>query len=115
MENQHQPKISIPEAVLLTEVFVLFDAIEIVLNLFGLDDFFLLDIIRFPFSQLYMYFKGLKGTTMLIGNILETIPYVGALPNATIVWLIVVWLDRNPQIAEKVQTATKIAKPATVK
>ena len=112
---EYQPKISVPEIVFLTMIFGIFDVIGIVLVLFLLDDFFLLDIIRFPFSQLYMQFKGLKGSAMWIGNILETIPYIGALPNATVVWLIIVWMDRNPKIGEKVQAITKIAKPATAK
>lgn len=106
MENQ--PKISTTEIVFITPLFILDDIIGIILLLVGLDDFFIMDIIRFPLSQFYLRLKGIKGTSMLIANILETIPYVGALPNATIGWLIVIWLDRHPKIQEKVEKITSI-------
>jgi len=100
---EHEPKISLTEIFFITPLFLICDIIGIVLVCFGLDDFFLLDIIRFPLSQVYLYFKGLKGTVTLIGNILETIPYVGALPISTTAWLITVWIDHNPAVAEKVE------------
>lgn len=117
MENE--PKISQTEIALITPLFLLNDIIGVVLALVGLDDFFILDIIRFPLSQFYLTMKGIKGTSMLIGNILEVIPYVGALPNATIVWLITIYLDRHPKLKEKVEKAAgpigKIAQKLPVK
>lgn len=107
-----EPKISITEIVFITPLFVLFDSIGIALVSFGIDDFFLLDIIRFPVSQIYLRMKGVKGTTTLVGNILESIPYVGALPISTICWLITVYLDRNPEsiAAKGIEMAGKMKK-----
>ena len=96
--EKSKPKISLVEIVFITPLFMLNDAIGVVLLLFGLDDFFILDIIRFPLSQVYLRLKGVRGTVMLITNILETIPYIGALPNATIGWLITCWIDHHPKL-----------------
>ncbi len=99
---QPEPKICLAEIIYLTIAFGLTDIIGIILVVFGLDDFFLLDVIRFPLSQLYLRIKGVKGTATLVANILECIPYIGALPAATIGWLITVWLDRHPAIEAKI-------------
>ncbi len=106
-----EPKISLPEIVYITPLFLLTDIIGIILVIFALDDFFILDIIRFPLSQLYLKIKGVKGTATLVANILECIPYVGALPNATIGWLITVWLDHHPAMAAPLEKAAAAIKP----
>lgn len=115
--EEYQPKISIAEMVIITPIFLIFDTIGILLIFVGLDDFFILDAVRFPLSQFYIFMKGLKGTTTLIGNLLETIPYIGALPNSTICWLITIYMDRNPKslAAEAIQKAGAIAKPGLSK
>lgn len=107
MEEKQQPKISLPEIVFITPFFIITDGIGILLAFFGLDDFGLIDIFQFPVSQIYLRMKGVKGTAMLVGNILETFPYVGGLPNETIAWLITVWLDRHPKIAKIAEKAGK--------
>lgn len=111
--EEYQPKISFVEIIILTQIFMIFDAIGMVLILFGLDDFFILDALRFPFSQFYIYMKGLKGGATLVGNLLETIPYIGALPNSTVCWLITVYMDRNPKsfAAKIVQKTGSITRP----
>ena len=106
--EQHEPKISLPEIIIITPYFLLTDIIGIALASFGLDDYFLLDIIRFPASQLYLRLKGLKSTANTVTSILEALPYVGALPFATIGWLITIYLDQRPEIESKVN---KVAKP----
>ncbi len=97
---EHEPKISLEEIVIITPYLLLLDGLGILLVAVGMDDFFILDAVRFPVTQLYMRFKGVKGTSMLIGNILELIPYVGGLPISTVAWLITIYLDRHPEKAE---------------
>lgn len=107
---EQEPKISIVEIVYITPLYVISDIIGIILLMFGLDDFGLIDIIRFPVSQIYLRMKGVKGTATLIGNILEVIPYIGALPNATVMWFITIWLDRHPKISTNLTKATQLSK-----
>lgn len=104
MDNQ--PKISIVEAFLLTSYIALTDVIGLILVLFGLDDFFIIDVLTFPVTQFYFRIKGIKGNYDLIANLAEIIPYVGALPIRTVGVLLVIWIDRHPrgaiaQVTEK--------------
>lgn len=99
---EQEPKISLPEIIIITPYLVIFDLIGVGLFFFGLDDLFILDAVRFPVTQLYLRFKGVKGTATLVGNILELVPYVGALPISTATWLITIYLDRNPEKMEMV-------------
>jgi len=103
------PKISTVEIVFITPLFLINDIIGIILILAGLDDIFILDIIRILPSQAYLWFKGLRGTYMMTANIIEIIPYVGALPAATVGWLATVWLDRHPEsaVTKTVQTVAR--------
>ncbi len=102
---EQEPKISLPEIIIITPYLVIFDLIGLALIAAGLDDFFILDAVRFPITQLYLRFKGVKGTATLIGNILELIPYIGGLPISTAAWLITIYLDRHP---EKMETLSKL-------
>ena len=104
----YEPKITLTEALFIGSFLLLTDIIGIVLVLFGLDDFFILDIVRFPITGFYYWFKGLRMTSMWISNILETLPYVGALPNATIGWIITVWMDRYPETSAKLASVAGI-------
>lgn len=104
---EHEPKISLTEIVIITPYLLLIDIIGIALFTVGMDDFGLLDIVRFPITQLYIRIKGVKGNLDLIGNIVKLIPYVGVIP-FTIFWIGTIYLDRNP-------TAAGIAKIATTK
>lgn len=113
MEEQ-RPKFSLTEIIFITPFFLITDTIGIILVIFALDDFALIDIVQFPLSQIYLRMKGVKGTYMLVTNILETIPYVSALPNATIGWLITVWLDSHPKAAAPLQKAAAVVKPASM-
>ncbi len=91
-------KISIVESLLLVMYIGLTDLIGIVLVFFGLDDFFILDILTFPVTQLYFRMKGVKATANLVSNILELIPYVGALPIRTIGLIITIYLVNHPKM-----------------
>ena len=106
-----QPKISVVEIVFITPLFVLTDAIGVVLGLMGMDDIFILDIVRTIPSQTYLWLKGVRGTHMLIANLAEAVPYLGALPLATVGWLATVWIDRKPEgvAAKAVQKTAKVA------
>lgn len=108
MDNQ--PKISTLEAFLLLSGTGLMDAIGIVLVIFGLDDFFILDILGSA-TQFYFRMKGInKAGYDLAASALEVIPYVGALPLKTIGVLAVIWADRHPE-----GTVAKITEKAAAK
>ena len=112
--NKSQPKISYIEAFLILCLVLLADIVELVLVFFGLPDFWLPDIIAFPITQIYFRMKGVKGELAMVGNLLELIPYVSALPMRTAAVLAVIIMDRAPaQIKGKLEAATKIVKPAT--
>ena len=70
-------------AILLASFVALTDAIGVLLGLFGLDDFLILDIITWPVSVIYFTFNKGGGWYNLAANMLELIPYVGALPIRT--------------------------------
>lgn len=108
----NEPKISIVEAFLLISYIGLTDAVGLILVLFGLDDFFILDIMTFPVTQLYFRMKGIsKAGYDVAANLAELVPYIGALPIRTFGVLTVIWIDRHPEgaIAQTVEkTAEKI-------
>lgn len=97
MEEEGGKKISMVEAILLVAYIGLTDLIGIVLVFFGLDDFFILDILTFPVTQLYFRMKGVKATADLVTNILELIPYLGALPIRTVGLIITIYIANHPK------------------
>jgi hypothetical protein len=98
MNQKHEPKISLPEALIAGPLlFGIPDLIELLLGFFGIDTLGITDAIAFPGSQIYLRMKGVKSTYALMGNILELIPYVGVLPLRTIGYIAVVWLDHHPK------------------
>ena len=107
------PKISYIEAFLIMAVVILADLVELVLVFFGLPDFWIPDIISFPITQIYFRMKGVKGELALVGNLLELIPYVSALPMRTALVAAVIVIDRSPKLKGKLEAATKVVKPAT--
>jgi len=109
---KQQPKISLPEAFLLTAYIALTDVVGIVLVIFALDDFFIIDAMTFPVTQIYFRMKGVsKAGLDLAMNIAEVVPYVGALPLRTIGVIMVIWADHHPEGV--VAKATQIAAQAT--
>lgn len=107
--EQHGPKISLAEIVIITPYLLIIDLIGIALFSVGLDDYGLLDIIRFPITQLYLRMKGVKGNIDLIGNIVKLIPYVGVIP-FTFFWFATIYLDRHPKVAKIADVTGKIMK-----
>ena len=114
---KQQPKISLPEAFLLTAYIALTDVVGIVLVLFALDDFFIIDAMTFPVTQIYFRMKGVsKAGLDLTMNLAEVIPYVGALPLRTIGVIMVIWADHHPagvvaQVTQKAAQVTSIKNP----
>lgn len=94
-----EKKISLPETIILTMYIGLTDLIGIVLVFFALDDFGIIDALTFPVTQLYFRMKRVKGTADLVFNVLELIPYVGALPLRTVGLLITIYIANHPKSA----------------
>lgn len=106
--EEHEPKISLPEALIAgTLLFGIPDAIELALIFVGLDTFWITDAFAFPGSQIYLRIKGVKSTYALAGNVLELVPYLGALPLRTIGFVMVVWLDHHPKAEALIGAAAK--------
>ena len=59
-EQKPEPKISLPEFVIIGLFIVLIDAIDFIGGLLGLPISDFTDIIAFPFTQLYLFMKGIK-------------------------------------------------------
>lgn len=98
MDEAPEPKISLVEAILIGIIFALFDLVGIVLVIFGLDDFFILDILSSPIF-LYLYIKGVPSMKQLVAWIVEIFPWAGALPSYSIGWWLTVWADHHPSSA----------------
>lgn len=109
------PKISLIEGFILMSFSLLIDAIGIVLVIFALDDFFLTDLFSWCTSIYFTWFKGIPlkvGKGDLIGNFLETIPYVGALPwkSGFMGWTIFK-INKGQAVSIPTAPATRIKRP----
>jgi len=107
-------KISLPETILLNLYIIPFDILGLVLVFFGVDDFWIIDILTFPVTQFYFRMKGAKATADLVVSVIELIPYVGALPIKSIGMNISIYLTNHPEKMEKL-AATKLANPKNEK
>ncbi len=107
--DRPEPKISFPEVILIGFIFICFDLIEILLLLFGLDDFWIMDAISSPMF-LYLSMKGVRLKTQLLFWIAELVPWLGALPLLTLGWGLTEWADRHPKsvVAKASQTAATV-------
>jgi len=111
-EEKPKPKIDYIEGFIAGFfLFALPDIIELVLMFFLGDSWFLTDIFFWPAEQLYLYLKGVKGTYVLVGNILELIPFVGNLPIRTTTFIITVWVEHHPKIKQVAEVASKVKQP----
>ena len=111
-EEKPQPKIDYVEALYAGFfLFVLPDIIELVLMFFLGDSWFLTDIFFDPAEQLYLYLKGVKGIYVLIGNIVELIPFIGDLPIRTTTFIITVWVEHHPKIKQTAEVTSKVTQP----
>jgi hypothetical protein len=111
----HKRKINSIIGLFLIAYMLVIDVIGIVLVVFGLDDFFILDVLSWPVTWLYFRIKGVNGAYNNIMSIAEVFPYVGALPLKTLGVILVLWMDRHPdgKVARSVDKASvvKLKKP----
>lgn len=96
--DEQQPKISTPEAILILMLTLIADLISVIpiVN-------WLVSIIMFPATQFYLRLKGIKSLYMTIGNVIELIPVLSALPAYTTAMAITIYVDRHPQLTAKFQ------------
>ena len=101
-----QNKISTAEAILLIMVGLVADLINWVpiVN-------WVVAIFMFPITQIYFRMKGIRGNYSLISNLIELIPIVSVLPAYTIAMVATIYVDRHPELLEKV---SKMAAAKTV-
>lgn len=103
-EEKPQPKISDVEIVLMGGICLFFDAIELVLLFFALDDFWILDTFASAIA-IYFWFKGVSAIRYVVTWAIELIPWVGGLPLKTFGFAMTVYLDRHPKLAAVAQKA----------
>ncbi|MHB9019269.1 MAG: hypothetical protein ACYC3G_00110 [Minisyncoccota bacterium] len=98
-EEDREPKISFTEIFFITPFYLISDAIDISLLSIGLDDFGIVDTIRTSISQLYFVMLKKMGpeiwVTNLVVNGIKLFPYVGSVIPSTLVWFIVIFIDRG--------------------
>ncbi len=113
---QHEPKISLPEALLVLEFVLIIDVVGLLLALVGVGEVVntILDIATFPVTQIYFRMKGVRAGYDLAAGLLELIPVVNALPLRTIGVLVTIAIDWYfPQVAVAAGTVAKIKNPVT--
>jgi hypothetical protein len=116
MDNRKETKISLAEGLIAGFwFFFLPDLIELILIIFALDDFWISDIYAFSSSQMYLALKGIKPTYALVTNLLECIPWIGALPLRTIGFIITFWIENHPEIKQKIDVASKATPQQQIK
>src|SRR3972149_2079295 len=94
-QEQVEPKISLPEVILIGLIFALIDLIEVVIIFVGLDDFWILDLVASAIF-IYLFIKGVPAMRQLVCWVIELIPWLGALPLLTVGWGLTVWADHHP-------------------
>lgn len=102
----HYRKIGKGMRVFLLVYAALLDVIDIILKFAALDDFWILDALWFPVTQIYFRIKGVNGTYNVVMSGAELIPYVGALPLRVVGCWMVIYADKHP---EKAAVITKVA------
>lgn len=100
--------ISLPETILLNLYIIPLDLLGLALLFFGLDDFWIIDILTFPVTQFYLRIKGAKANADLIASLLELIPYVGALPIKSIGMNLAIYFTNHPEKSGKLAAAGRL-------
>ena len=95
-EPDLEPKISLLEVFLIGGFFLLLDTVEIVLFIFALDDFWIIDIVVAPIF-FYLFLKNVPSMRQLFCWLIELFPWVGALPLLSVGWGLTVWADRHQE------------------
>ena len=99
MEEEHEPKLSLTEIVFITPFYLISDALDWLIFLFGMDDFGLISTVRTSVSEFYFIVIKKMGKeiwlmSLLIG-IITAIPYIGQLFPSTLGWIAVVIIDHK--------------------
>ncbi|MEK7554404.1 MAG: hypothetical protein AAB518_00240 [Patescibacteria group bacterium] len=89
MEETPQPKISLPEILLIVPIAIISDLINPIpiLN-------WVVTLFTLPGFGLYFYWKGVKGYASVAGNLLEFFPALSALPGVTAGVIATIIIDR---------------------
>jgi len=115
-ESKPDPKITITEICFITPLYLISDIIDLTLFAFVLDDLGLMDLIRTSSSQFYFVVLKKMGpeiwVTNLVINGIKLFPYIGSLVPSTLVWAIVIFVDRAgmSKIESLLNKAGKIGK-----
>lgn len=90
MDETSEPKISLPEAIIIGLLMAVLDALDI-LPIAG-------DITDAPAALLFLYYqvKGISGTMFAIAWVLDLIPIIQEFPSRSVAWWIGVYMDRHP-------------------
>ena len=98
-DEDREPKISLTEIFFITPFYLISDSIDYTLFFMGLDDFGIMDTVRTSISQVYFVLIKKMGPEIWITNLavngIKLLPYVGSLLPSTLVWLIVIFIDRG--------------------
>ncbi|MEK7212248.1 MAG: hypothetical protein AAB686_01050 [Patescibacteria group bacterium] len=94
-EDKIKSPLTLPEMLFVGGLLLVADTIEALLLLFALDDFGISDAIAFPATQIYLKLRGVRGFYCLIGNCLELVPYLGALPLRTITFGVTMFMESD--------------------
>ena len=106
-ENGERKKILLSETLLLNMYIIPLDLLCLLLIFFGLDDFWIIDLLTFPVTRLYFMVKGEKAGADLVASVLELIPYVGALPIKSVGLNIAIYVINHPEKFRKMPTDKK--------
>jgi hypothetical protein len=93
MDEKPEPKISLPETIIIGLLLALLDLIDLIP--------FAGDITDAPAALLFLYYqiKGISGTVFAIAWVLDLIPILQEFPTRSIAWWISVFMDRHPSKA----------------
>ncbi len=98
-EENREPKISTIEIFFITPFYLLSDAFDYLLFFMAMDDFGIMDTIRTSISQFYFVWLKRMGpeiwVTNLVINGIKLFPYIGSLLPSTLVWIVVIFIDRG--------------------
>src|SRR3989344_8938011 len=98
-DENREPKISTIEIFFITPFYLLSDAFDYLLFFMAMDDFGIMDTVRTSISQFYFVWVKKMGpeiwVTNLVVNSIKLFPYIGSLLPSTLVWIVVIFMDRG--------------------
>ena len=105
-------KMSLTVFIFLLITCIIKDALEIFLGLIPGINLFVW-IVSIPFVAyifIIILMSGIRGTWLLVGQILDLIPFASILPIATLTVILVYIIEKSPILKEKMQKAIKAMK-----